>query len=555
MEWRKEYTQEGYWPRINQVYRHNYNDRVPHFNLIFMLGQTLLPNLVYQVPGVINTPNRPNMIQWASLWDSIDNWWVHQAELKDIAQEAVLDAYLHNLSAAFIGYDFGSSVQQDMQEVAGSIDRSRRENIPWVDLVPSHRALFAPGTKQIRNCPWAAKFVTTPTRVLKGRKGLGNCRPSPIPSSIMSHEQDLWRHRSSEDITAFWEIHDAETGKWAWLSTNGNFIMPWDDDPLQVDGLPVDVLTLNKNRESIWGTADPIYIMTQHLEGDDVRHQGLKQRRLSVPKFAYDSNAIDSSALDSLLSANAPPGIPVDVEGDRKIQDFIMEFTTPVNYGLMDYAKQLLNDAQLVLGVGPNQLGTFAPGRRSATEANIVEGVSNSRVGNRRESVGKFLEGMVRKANKLMVENWNGDIVKQVVGVDGAMYWVKANPKELQESGFGVTASVNVESLAPVSRERRKREAADLLGMLSTMTESGANPMPILKQFLAQFEWVDVTQVLPQVSGDPMGMDQFMQQQQGLMEAGGVGPQAASNVQGVQSLLQKLPSEGSTTTGERNVRE
>ena len=553
MNWRKKFTQESLWNEIDAIYMHQYGDNIPHFNLVFMLAQTLIPNMVFQAPGIINTPNRPGMVQWASLWDSVDNWWVDHAEIKDIAQEAVLDAYLHNISTAFIGYDFDNKVEQDMREVAGAVDRTRATNAAWVDLIPSHRVLYATGTRKLRNCPWVAKFVSTPTKVLTGRN-LSNVKASPVPADIMVHEQALWEFRDKSKYTCFWQIHDAETKKWCWLSTNGKFIMGWEDDPYQIDGLPCETLILNKNPLSIWGTSDPTYIMSQHLEGDDVRWQALKQRRLGVSKFLYDSNCLDEEDVLRLTTSNAPGAIPVNLEGDKSMKDSVMELTGVANYThLYEAAKNILNDAQLITGTGPNQMGTFAPGRRSATEANIVEGVSTSRVGNRRAEVGAFIEGLVNKNNKLCAQNWTQPVVQQVLGYNGALYWVEADPKGLEEAGFGVTTQVNVESLAPVSRERRKQEAAELLGMLSTMTEAGVNPMPVLKQFLSQFEWIDVRQVLPQMEGQ-IPMDTFIQEQQAMIAQGGVGPQAQQNIQGVQSLIQRLPSEAQNT-GENNESE
>lgn len=547
MEWRKRFSQESLWTEIDRMYMHQFGDNIPHFNLTFMLAQTLIPNLVYQAPGIINTANRPGMVQWASFWDSIDNWWIEHCEMKDVLQDAVLDAFLHNISTAWIGYDFDDQLQQDMREVEGAADRTRAVNAAWIDLAPSHRVLFAPGTKKMRNCPWAAKFVSTPTKVLSGRKGIKNAKASPVPSDIKYHEQELWQSRDPSKYTCYWQIHNARTKKWCWLSTNGKFILPWTDDPLQIDGLPCETLTLNKNPKSIWGTSDPTYIMSQHLEGDDVRWQMLKQRRLGVSKFFYDSAALDEEDVFRLVSADTPGAIPVNLEADKDIKDVVMEITGTPNYTLLyEAAKNILNDAQLITGSGPNQVGMYAGGRRSAKEASIVDGHATSRVGNRRSAVGSFAEGLVTKANKLYANNWQGEVVQQVLGADGALYWVQAKPGELEKSGFGVTTTVNIESLAPVSRDRRKQEAAELLGMLSSMTEAGANPMPVLVQFLSQFEWVDVRQVLPQMEGQ-LGMNDFMNRQADLLQQGDVGPGAVKNLQGVNSLIQRLPAEPKIT--------
>lgn len=317
-------------------------------------------------------------------------------------------------------------------------------------------------------------------------------------------------------------------------------------------GLPFSVESLNKNTKSLFGSCDPRYIMSQHLEGDDCRFQGMKQRRVSVPKFLFKSGAIDNATMSQLLSVDSPAGIPVDIEMDKSIRDAIFELNSNVNFGLLEYQKSILNDAQLVLGNGHNQMGQFAPGRRSAKEAGIVEGVASSRTDFRRSKIADLAEDLIIKANRLMSDNWSGELVQQIVGADGALYWVEADPKKLSEKGFGMETRVNVESLAPVTRDRRKMEAQNLLQQLAVMGESGANTLPILTQLLSQFEWIDVRQVLPQ-SAQRYSMEAFTLQQEKLMAEGGLGQTAADNVQAVNSLINRLPAEQTAEpTGENN---
>jgi hypothetical protein len=127
--------------------------------------------------------------------------------------------------------------------------------------------------------------------------------------------------------------------------------------------------------------------------------------------------------------------------------------------------------------------------------------------------------------------------------VDGALYWVKAGAEQLKNVKHGLTTEVNVESLAPVSRERRKMEATNLLGLLSNFQEAGVNTLPLIKQLLSTYEWLDVRQVLPQMGGE-YELAQWEALQRQKMQQSGLGQKAAQNMSGVQSLTAKLPSEG-----------
>jgi hypothetical protein len=319
LEWRKRYSFESAWPAIDAYYRHQFDmEGVPRFNLIYMMGQTLIPNLVFQSPGIINTPARDDMTFLASIWDSIDNTWIRHSEMKEIAKETVLSSYLHNTTATQIGYDFGTESDELREkqteafgEIGGSVNRTRAQNMPWVDTIPSHRFIAAPGTIAMRNCIWAGKLVSMPIRILKSINNVKNVTHNKLPEEIHRMETEMWEGRDPDKWCHFWEIHDAETKQWFWLGTHGKFILPPQPDPLQVYGLPYEILSFNKNNLSIFGTPDAEYVKSQQFEGDEVRLHGMYMRRYSLPKFFYDSNVIDPDEVAKMMEARVGPGIPV----------------------------------------------------------------------------------------------------------------------------------------------------------------------------------------------------------------------------------------------------
>ncbi len=554
LEWRKRYTFEENWPVIDQYYSHQFDDAgdSPRFNLIYMMGQSLIPNLVFQSPGILNTPSRDDMTYMASLWDSIDNWWIRKSEMKETAKEVVLSCYLHNTTATQSGYDFGTEaddVRNEEEEIFGPIqgttNRTRGNNVPWVDFIPSQRFITAVGTRTMRNSRWAGKLISTPTSILKKQKGLKNIKPTKIPDEVLRMECSTWEHKDVDKWTHYWEIHDAETQKWFWLGTHGKYILSPVEDPLQVHGLPFEVTSFNRSVDSLFGTPDAEYIRSQQLEGDELRQHAMYMRRFSLPKCIYDSNVIKPEDMNQMLQARVAPAIPAKLgeSGEDDIRKHVFSFTPPTSLMLhREYAKDLLNDAQLINGFGPNQMGTFAPGRRTKYETQVVESNNTTRLAYRRNEIGDMIKGHVQRANILMSKYWDKDIVQQVVGADGALYWVKAGPSQLSGVQDGLVTEVNVESLAPVSRERRKMEAQNLLGLLGNMQSAGMNTLPLIKQLLSAYEWIDVRQVLPQMSGE-YEVEQWVESQQAMVQQGGMGPAAAGNMMGLQSLTQRLPSE------------
>jgi hypothetical protein len=313
-------------------------------------------------------------------------------------------------------------------------------------------------------------------------------------------------------------------------------------------GLPFEVVSFNKSSGSIWSTPDSIYIESQQREGDETRRAGRLQRKLANVKFLADSSILDADTLEAILDED-PGGILLDIPANKKLSDCVLPLQTNVQMQYIDYQKNLQNDAQLILGIGPNQAGMHSGGRHTKYETQVVEGNSQLRGAGRRDKIANAIQGMTARANILITKYWDENMVQQVVGVDGALYWVEAKPEEFKYAENGLVTKVNVDSMAPTSRDRKKAEASELLGLLANMQQMGANPLPVLQQLLSTFEWLDVRQILPQMD-QSMGMGEFQQNQQQQVQEGGLGSKLSGNLSGVNNLIARIPQE---TEGEANV--
>lgn len=552
LEWRRKFTKEDRWPLFLDYYLHNVaNPRLPHFNLVYMLGNVLVPSLVFQTPGILNTPTSANSGAWPQFFDSVDKYLVDVMEVTDVAERGIINGYLNNVVCIGFGFDItaeqdatkpGEDPEDTFPEVEGS-NRARKLNLPWLDLIPPHRCLVAKGTKTMRNCRWAAKLIAVPTAKLKKSKLFKNVTSSSCPPEILPHESHLWAGGKDSGYTFYWEIHDAEDKQWLWLSTDGTFILDPTEDPLQVYGLPFEIVPFNSNPESIWGTPDVSYIESAHLEGEETRQYGRLQRRLALLKVLYDSDAISQEELQNFMSGPPGIGLPIKKGTSESIKSHIEFIQSHVQIEYFEAQKQFLNDAQLISGNGPNQMGTFAGGRRTRYETQVVENSNTIRTSRRRAKLAEAIERLMLRSNIMVSKYWNQSQVQQVVGVEGALYWVKATPTEIKSFQDILRTKVNVESMAPISRETKKAEAMQILQMLTQFTQSGVNPMPIIQQLLSTFEWMDVRQVMPQMATQ-YAIDDFVKQQQGLMDSGNLGPQIQKNLAGVPGLADRYPSGG-----------
>lgn len=546
---RKKWGFENRWVDIKRYYENRFeNPLEPRFNLIYMMGASMVPALVFQAPSIVNTARRPEFNYWASFFDGIDNWWINESEMQGVMEDAVISAFLYNCAGIQLGYDFPEDKMEvdkesDLQflPVMGVLDRSRKTNLPWLDLTPPDKLVFAPGTKNMRNCPWYGKYCMVPTRLLKKRKGFKNVNPTHMPAEVANKEQNKFVEEQGgvEPFTHYWEIHDAETRKFFCIDTEFRIIMSPQDDYMQIDGLPMEVLTFNKGAETIWSTPDSLYIESQMLEGNECRRDGRLQRRQALVKGWYKNGVISVEDMDKFLNGEPMTMVGLEFGPDQKIGEVIQLAQPHVQMEYFEYQKSLLSDAQILLGFGPNQSGNYSPGRRTKYEAQTVEDRSLLRTSIRRQKVADIIGNLTAKTNQLITKYWKAPVVAKVVGNDGAMHWVQAKPSEFAEIQAQLTTKVNVDSLTPVSRERRKEEMMNVIGLLTKV--QGADIMPLIKSLLGQFDWAQVTEVLPQAPGGVVPMEQFQQMQQRGQANPEQGKLAAQNMQGVGNLLNNLP--------------
>lgn len=544
-EWMKKNSFMGQFPTYSNLWdaRHA-QDGVPRFNLSYIVGSTMISSLVFQRPSIVNTPKRPEFQPWAQFYDGIDNWVIAETEYKEVLEEAVLYAFQQNVVGIELNYDFANSLDEYMtfKPIEGVADRTRKTNQPWFDLIPMEQLRIAEGAKSMRNCWWYAKRVKAPIETLKGLKGINKQN-----ISITEKPRDTQAGSVSDDrdYMHFWIVREAENKTWGWVSTDGKLLKKFEDDPMQFDGLPMELLTFNKSTKSIWGTPDIEYIKTQHLEGDESRYDGRLQSRAANVKCFYDNNLLDEDDVVKFLTDKSMGMIPVDVPGDKKLGDVILMVQPHVQAERFGYQKQLLEDAQYLTGVGYNQMGTFSPGRRTKFEAQIVEERSFLRGSQRRTKISEITEKLFGKVNQIISKEWTANTVQKVVGMEGAIYWVKAKPSEFDEISAQLVTSVNAESLAPTSKERRKQEMLEVMSVLSKFSSSmpGLNLMPVVKSFLSQFDWADVTNLLPQANQNPMGIQEFGQAQQQMAQNPQLAQMTQNNLMNMMPAMGKLPAQ------------
>jgi len=476
----------------------------PEFNLIYVFGSSLIPNLIFQNPYVMGVPltRDEDGIKNAMLWEGIDNFLVDLLGLKEEVEKAVTFAYLTNVGVLEIGWDAdGKEINEHevgtMFPRISKIDNRRRKNFPWIRALDPRTVIFPTGFNDLRNIPWYAKKLCLPRYEVEN---LPELKGKQITYNYSSAQVFFLNDKNDEkealDYLGFYIHRSVETGKVTWITPDGTVLFQ-QDDPLQVDGLPLVLFNFNPAISNIFGSPDVSYIESQYLEGNELRADGRWQRKNATLKLLYDTSIMTEKDMERFLSGDALPAIGINVPPNKTLDQCVHEMQYHVQREYLEYAQFLIKDTEYLLGFGPNQMGTVASGRRTMFEMQQVAQNNLLRVGKRRDSVANAISGAITKINMLVEKNWAHPQVLPVLGMDASLSYVKFKKENLKGISK-IKTKVSTDSLAPSSVEKRKEDMKEIMGILAQFSpESAMMLQPLIRHFISLFDWGEVRGILP----------------------------------------------------------
>jgi hypothetical protein len=155
---------------------------------------------------------------------------------------------------------------------------------------------------------------------------------------------------------------------------------------------PIRVLTLTYISDNPIPPSDSAAGRPQVNDMRRSRSQMFQNRERSTPIRWFDVNRIDPALQDNLMKGIYQGMIPTNGDGSRSIGE-IARASYPSEDISFDQAAK--TDLMETWQIGPNQMGTTTPGKKSGTEANIVQQAFATRIGQERARVAAFFLGCV----------------------------------------------------------------------------------------------------------------------------------------------------------------
>jgi len=513
LEFRRRFGLEDLWGQFEAIY-YNVHESMMNDgpNIFLSQGDAMLSTVTVPSPAVRVKATKPQEVQPAPMVESLSNKFLRDLNLPIEVETAVLHAWLFGRGIIKSGYDsewgydpeldIGGQLQMGMTFTQLNAQGSRRIEYnsdispgnPWSKAVMPHDIVVPWGTTDLDTCPWIAHRVIRQiddlkadrkyenTRKLRGQISMQDfydsyrtAQAGKLRSYQMRSNSGAIRQRVTDHVE-MWEIMDRRTGRIQVVTRDCTEYLRNETNSLQLDNkLPYSSIAFTPRTRSFWTTPDAYYLYYVQSELSDVAVQRTKERRISVLKFLYDSDAISEPELEKILSTDV--GVAAKVEGGTDLSKVIQKLDTSPNMQLAQEEELLRANAREQVGFSRNQLGEYQSGRKTASEVQAVESSSKLRMSRRGLQVKRLYEDTIRNINSIVFSYWTMPRYVEVFGPDGAQQWMQVNGPSLKgryDYQIELTESSELES--------RKMQALQLYSMLGQ--DPTINPVE-LRNFLA----------------------------------------------------------------------
>lgn len=532
------YAKSNSWAQYKAYYRNEFKEGIIPVNLVFSILRSVVPQVYFKDPRVCITPTKPGLEYelHARLVEDIDNWLLRELATKYEMKRMIADAFLCGIGNGITGYDseYGYDPAQTIGETGqASLTQFNKKGyrieynayvnpgMPWFLRARPDDVVYPWGCESSKNAAWVATRHFRPLIDIKADPKYKNTstltgiytRQRTTPAGGNKEPYDDVMPQDQEWVE-LWQIRDAKTGKIKALCMNHPDWLRDDDDLLQIDGLPVDTLIFNPDPDYIYGIPDARIIEPQLLELNEIRTQAMKHRRIDILKLLYKKGAIKPEALARLLDERVQAAVEIEAEAN------LSEAVMPLNPGASGILADLVKMGEVVRGDVREQVGFSRASTGeyqgkthvSAAETDVVQWAGQIRVDERRDAVADLLTNVVRRFNQIVFTHWTTDMVRSVVGPDGARWWLKFTPADIKAE---YNIKVDPNNAIPVDQRTRKQDAMEMAKAWAEMNmgkvKMGAPvPAEIQRYFFSQFDGINIDKLLAQDNQNQPGMNPNM---------------------------------------------
>src|SRR3990167_701791 len=525
------------WSTYKSYHRHKFKEGIIPVNMVFSILRAMVPQIYLRNPRVSVPSTRPGM-QYelnARIVQHLDNWFIRELALKYEFKKLIADNFFCGIASAFDGYDATTSTKS-----TGRFNPTvqLKDGMPWFLRARPEDVVFPWGCADKDTAEWVALRIFRKVSDLKADKTYSNTdtlkgditpkRTGPEGEIYDAMPLDQQISTDSEDVqwVEIWEVHDSRSGKLYAVTKDIDKFLRDEEDPAQIEGLPVYTIVFNPDPDYIYGIPDVRILEPQLLELNEIRTQAMKHRRIDLAKLITKKGVFSPEEKQKMMSEQVQSVAEADV--DVALRDAVMPAPNMASGIMQDMAfAGSIAQADIREAVGFSRVaqGEYQGKTHiSSEETKRVFQALNIRLDERRDLIVDTLSFAIRKFNQYIFKNWTGRQAAQVIGPDGAKYWIGFTGKEIKDE---YNLSVEVEEGLALDSKTRLDMAVAAGKAWAEMNQGAVKagipvPMEIQRAVFMNIPGIDSDRLLAQI--------EQMNETTKKMMAGGIGQNPAQPV-------------------------
>lgn len=549
LKFQSDFGCSGDWGTYKELYRQRKDTRsYVMVNTMFQLLRSMVPQVYFRNPRVTATARKPGLQAElnARIVQKLDNWLLSELATKRQFKKMVEDNFFCGTSTGFIGYDsmYGFDSQDtdatgqytltQFDKSGNKIEFNARVNpgMPWFLRARPEDVIFPSGCTDKESAEWVALRLFRKLDDLKKDTKYANTKDLSSKSSPLRttaegvSSVDIREYQQIDEGNQWvelWEIHDLRTGKIKVITLDCSKFLRDDPDEMQIEGLPIENLTFNPDPDYIYGVPDARIIYPQFLELNDIRSQAQKHRRVNLIRAIVNEDALSQEEIQKFTSDKVQAVIRAKMGATTDIRNVIASVSPGVSGILQDLNMQgevARGDIRETVGFSRNASGEYQGKTHiSAEETKQVFKSLNIRLDERRDQMADLLTGVVRKWNQLIFTHWSQEKIIDIIGPDGAKWWIKYKGTEIKDE---YNMYVEAEEGAPMDKGSKLEAAMEAARVWAELNQgaikNGMSVPPELQRLIFnQFEetGLDVDKLVAQTNAMNMQTQNMQAMQNG----------------------------------------
>lgn len=520
MKWRQDAKYDEKWARIIKMYANQYDyselsgyDDIIAPNMMFSTANVIVPSIMVNYPKITVSARRQENDSQARIVEAVSNYYWQQFDFHEELKLAVRDYVILGHGVAKITWllqeeeentprdKYIEDVQESLMQVQAGQMRAQQTGQPYagptedeaIGMVPTTRTIAVqdrphvervspfdiyidPDATRVKNARWIAQRIYVPLAEAKNFEGWDAKARKKLKGTAMStakKDYDLMfsgEQRGGEsDFVIVWEYYDLIGKKVCTFADGCDLYLSAPDDFPYPFGHPFVFLMNYMIPEKLYPIGDLESILPLQMELALTRTQMVNDRKRYRRMYLYKPDEIGPDGLAALMSSDDNAMIPVD--SDVPFSEIMAPLaTTSLPPEFYNQTAMILDDMDRTTAVTEYQRGSVSEIRRTATEASMIQDMSNARSADKLAAIEAAISDIAQRCVQLAQEFLTTDQVAKVIGPDGATEWITYDREQVQgEFDFVVEAG----STQPMNESFRRQSAMQLLDAMQPFIGAG----------------------------------------------------------------------------------